>query len=653
MKTNLFKTSAFVLSLFLFASCMDDKYDLDNVDMTIGTSGDLTLPTCGTDSIVLENVMDLKDDGVVQIDPITGEFVITEEGSANIDPINIDPVNIVNVVLSDMNAVVGLYEILPVSEAMTRSVVGDLPSIDDIPHNTLKYTIEDNDGAVYDFKDGVSTSLPKEIISLDSVELADNTTLDASVSVGFGNGFSFINKVHLDSLCLSIPCGLGVSRAVYSRHTSEGRMEDMVAHRIDTVNGKIYFGVDEAGTMIGADSEIHILLTFDKAIVGQGALHFENGKISLGGECRVSGTFRVETSEFNKSAFTIDQIKSIIASGTYNEVLPKNLTFNGSASFANNTIGISRFSGGVRVSIGNINSIMLNDLPDFLNEPGVVLDLANPVVFVEVDNPMPAEATTAITLTGVYYDDPAKVEVVKTGEIKVQGGNGPCVYYLSENKEGVRIPERYNGKEVKHVATPGLKNLLKDLPSEIKVDVADITMYTEGIDIPKSYDLKVDYNIFTPLEFGEEFKLIYKGLEEGIGEDLNDVDKADTKGVRLEAVVETNLPLNLDLILNPLDKNNNNLKSDADNNNAGIVKVNKIEIEAHRGETKFSEQSITLNIVPEKGHTISEFLKKLDKFEYCAEARADGYKGKLMEDAYIKLKDIKITLVGGVSYDAN
>jgi hypothetical protein len=45
-------------------------------------------------------------------------------------------------------------------------------------------------------------------------------------------------------------------------------------------------------------------------------------------------------------------------------------------------------------------------------------------------------------------------------------------------------------------------------------------------------------------------------------------------------------------------------------------------------------------------------LGRLDKFHYRAVAEADG-EGTLKEDASIKLEDIKITLVGGISYDAN
>ena len=45
-----------VLSSCLFVSCVDEKYDLNDVDMTLGTSSDLTLPTSSTGEIILKNI---------------------------------------------------------------------------------------------------------------------------------------------------------------------------------------------------------------------------------------------------------------------------------------------------------------------------------------------------------------------------------------------------------------------------------------------------------------------------------------------------------------------------------------------------------------------------------------------------------------------
>ena len=112
MKTNcLFKFCAIVFTACFLTSCIDEKYDLDNVDMTIGTSGNLTLPTSSTGEIVLKNLMDLKEDGVVQI--INGEYFIVENGSANIPSIDITPIVINKPELSPIVANINIDAPLP------------------------------------------------------------------------------------------------------------------------------------------------------------------------------------------------------------------------------------------------------------------------------------------------------------------------------------------------------------------------------------------------------------------------------------------------------------------------------------------------------------------------------------------------------------
>lgn len=644
MKTNLFKSGAFVLSLFLFAACVDNKYDLDNVDMTIGTSGDLTLPTSSTGDILLKNLMDLKDDGVIKI--VDGAYYIVEDGSANIPRIDITPISIVKPVLSPIEASISLDNILSnLPSAVRKNVSIGGYELPDLPNFVYTYTIQDDDGAYYSLEDAVSGRVPKEVIDLTSVSFADNTTLDAKVQLNFGSGCKFINKVHLDSLTLEIPRGLNISKAVFSHWTFvDGKevLEEVDAIKIDNEKGIIVLTETDKNTMIGEDYEIHISLTFDKAVTGLGGFNFANSEVSISGIFRVNGSFRIETDDFDLEQLSVEQILSVIENRNYDEICPTKVAFLGSAEFVKD-ISVSSFSGKVKSNVGDIAPIMLNDLPDFLNEPDVVLDLANPVFFVEVDNPLPSDANTAITLSSIYTDGTPTV-VKETGNISIPA-KSKSVVCMADHFEGIEIPAQYEGLEVVPVAITNLNELLKKLPHEIKVEVADITMDINAMPIPSQYDVKVNYNIFTPLEFGDEFKLVYQGTEEGISDDLEDVDKIDTKEVHITANVETDFPLNLVLSVDVLSRTNESLKNK-------VVTVSDVVINAHKGPDATSIQPITLVIKPLEGHTIRELLENLDKFHYRAVAQADG-EGKLLESAHIKLKDIKITLKGGISYDAN
>lgn len=66
MKKNQFLGLAFLaLGSCMFVSCMDDKYDLDNLDMTIGSKVDLWLPQSSTAPVQLASFMDLDEQDFV------------------------------------------------------------------------------------------------------------------------------------------------------------------------------------------------------------------------------------------------------------------------------------------------------------------------------------------------------------------------------------------------------------------------------------------------------------------------------------------------------------------------------------------------------------------------------------------------------------
>lgn len=648
MKTNhLFKFGAFVLATCLLASCIDEKYDLDNVDMTIGTSGDLTLPTCSTGEIVLKNLMDLKEDGVVRI--VNGEYFIVEDGRANVPCINITPITISAPALSSITASIDIdKESFPVnSAARTRAGMRiggvDLPALPDFAYT---YTITDKDKAYYALDNAISSSVPKEVVELTSVTFADNTTLDAKVQISFDSEVNFVNKIHLDSLTLQIPMGLNVASASFIHwiYRDGQEVEEQVnAISIDNTTGTIILTETDEGTIVDEKHEIHIRLTFDKAITGTSGFTFENGRVSLSGIFKMNGIFRLQSDDFNLNALTLEQALKVYNTGSYDAILPTHLNFQGTASFLND-ICVTNFAGKVQAGAGDIAPIKLNNLPDFLNDPEVVLDLANPALFVEVDFPLPSSAQTSITLTSAYTDGTPPV-VKTTGSVTIPA-NAHVVFCIAGKPEEVTaMPQEYASYTVIPVFVDGLNELFKKLPDEIKVEVGDITMDTDDMPIPSKYDVKVNYSVYTPLAFGEDFALVYQGTEEGIGEDLDGLDKLDIKGLHIEATVVTNFPLKLTLSVDALDRNNKSMKG-------SVVSVDDIVINAHKGAEPTSRHPLSINIRPLKGHTMGEMLSRLYRFHYRAVAEADG-QGTLKEDASIKLEDIKITLKGGISYDAN
>ena len=636
----------FTISSLLFVSCMDKNYDLDNVDLTLGTSGDLTLPECSTAEIKLKNVMDLKDDGVVQTKD--GEFLILQDGSADVPQVEVDEISISRPTLSDINSIVSLRIDHGVG---TRSIVkaGSLPNI---PASTYWYDILPEDETSYSFDDAKG-SVPASVKAIKSVQFEDRTEVTAKVVVDFGSEHSYITTVHLDNLSLTVPNGIEVKDAKFLYTDEQGQTLEHPAWRI--ADGIIYLTSEEGSPIIiregGEVKEIDVILTVAGAVANKNGFTFNKDKseVSLQGEFRFGGTFRIMSSEFDIDALTSEQLNMIRQDGNYDRVRPESVSFSGKASF-NKDINVTKFVGTVSTDIGDIAPIELDDMPDFLNDPEVVLNLSNPTFFIRVENAIPGSAKTSVSLTGKYE---SQADITRNSEEIVIPGGGVSVICLAQNPqaEDISVPEEYKKlitaeRPLVKVKVDGLSDILKKIPQTIEVDIANLLADVEAA-VPNTYDVSVDYKIYTPLSFGRGTKLIYEGTEEDIHKDMDDAGKVDAKEVLVEAIVETVLPLDLTVSVDIEDTKGNSLKNT-------YFTVDDIVVPAHTGDkTKPSQHPITLTIKAAQEKGINTMLKNMDRVIYRAEATADDNTGNIDEDCYVILKAVKFTVKGGMSYDAN
>ncbi len=92
MKLNLKQGMAFLAVGALMTGCIDDKYDLSDIDTTVKVKVDNLVIPINIDKISLDNVIDLKDDS--KIKEIDGEYAFVEDGEFESDDIKIDAINI-------------------------------------------------------------------------------------------------------------------------------------------------------------------------------------------------------------------------------------------------------------------------------------------------------------------------------------------------------------------------------------------------------------------------------------------------------------------------------------------------------------------------------------------------------------------------------
>lgn len=641
-KTNQLVLAMFAMTSSLFVSCIDKSYDLSDVDMLVGTSGDITLPICSTDEILLSNVMDLEDDDVVQIHD--GEFFIVSDGSADVPQVDVSDISINKPTLTDINTTVAL----DITSESRKNGAFRLPGV---PDRTYTYTIQKGDETSYGYDGETSGDVPKSVISIDNVKFKENVEVDAKVAVSFGADYRYIEKVHMDNMIVSVPAGLDVVAAslVYTpKHAGVADKAPVVADKdnINNEEGWVRLTAKDEGFAID-DYDVSIHLVFNEAEVGKGGFHFDGSKVFLDGEFRIDGTFRIESVDFNTDKLTAEQRRIVESENSYDGIRPDHVSFIGDAEFVTGDIEIGKFTGKFKTDIADIAPFELNDMPDFLDDPEVVLDLANPTFFIKVNNTMADKATTAITLTSVYSDG-TKSRTRKSGEITVPAG--VRIICLAENFDGIkeRLPEAYREYKdnIVEARIEDLGGLLTKIPDEIDVDVADLVASMADVPVPSQYDVTVDYMLYTPMEFGPTLNLIYTGEEEDIHKDMEDAGKIGGKEVRITGKVTTDLPLGLTVSVDIEDMDGNSLKGK-------YFTVDNINVKPYKaGDASTHEQDITLTIKSVGENGIQQMLQNMDKVIYRAVAKADDG-GKLYENAHVKLHGLKFTVIGGITYDAN
>lgn len=94
---NYAAVGAYALGLFGLNSCLkvDDTYDLDkDIDMTITVGGDLTLPGSSTERMLLGDLLELEDDGIIKANETTGDYALIQKGESSTTSINVEKVEI-------------------------------------------------------------------------------------------------------------------------------------------------------------------------------------------------------------------------------------------------------------------------------------------------------------------------------------------------------------------------------------------------------------------------------------------------------------------------------------------------------------------------------------------------------------------------------
>lgn len=625
----------------LHTSCIDNSYDLDETDYTLGIETDITLPACSTGDIYLRSFMDLEEDGIIQYvwdeelqDSI---FCVRKSGEADIAPIRIEEIKIKKPQLSQIETNISLKDYVgAINERaynkakVTINIFGKDFEIEEKNHQTFVYELQEND-AKYEISGATANNISADLVSIEKVGFE---SVVATFSIQLHDFPPYIPYVHLDNMTLSYPTDLLISGCEFN-----GKPRDVK-------DGTIRLS-EEGGCQIKIHDGIKLELTINGLQSGKEfTFNAEEHSVNLIGKFELNGSFRIETREFDGgklsdkiNALTVQQITQF-KNGDWSSLIPTSIGVKGNADF-NNDIIIKTFTGEVKHDVGRIDPIKLDNLPDFLTDEDVVLDLDNPVLLLSVNNKIPSTIQTGFELKSNTYDTP-----VKTEEIDIDYGYN--FYYIAD-KETNTFPTSFfpDGMdiEVQRVEFTGsVPALIKKIPEQVEINVSPVKLHAQELDITQEHDVDINYEVFAPLTFGDEFMMVYSDTEQGWAKDLGEMDKLNAERLELNGKIDSDLPATLVLTLIPLDKNGN--KIDA-------LEVNDVEIEGNK-----TNQNFTLTIKAAKGHSLNDVLagkngvNQLDGIKYSAVIAGENQK-TLKKDANIRLHGINVSVKGTISYDAN
>lgn len=670
-----------VATAFALQSCFDKDYDLDNIDKTVSVNTDLTVRVGSLDTIRLRNVMDLEPDGVVQFvsDGIAGSedsiFAIIQDGEADIAPIKIEEVKI-NPTVGDISTTVNLRELMSgggSSSAPRRKTISiNLPVIGpynldvaglnqnfhyDVAPGSAKNTIDANNPSS-------KATINNDVIEIVEVGFKDNTTLTLKMRT---SGFpSWLPKLKLTNLSMTLPTALKLKNFTLKAYQN-GTLKTLSSS--SNITSNVLSLTDGNGQFVDTNKDITLSLTIDGAIKDNQSLFFNatTHEVRFGGEFEIGGTFEMSTNDIDEAKlqnYFNTQVSQATMLEVYNNgsptlapIMPTSITFTGNADFGTQGIVLKNFKGKLQHEIGDIDPLKLDDMPDFLDDPSVNLELDNPILLlcakqgINIPVEINSLKLTATTESGTQIAVTKKIDNIL--------GNSVANYFyiadkaLSAEDKAILVakyPEYANVKRIE-LQSGSVKALIEKIPDEVEIEVSPVKLdtKTEFVDITKEYDVDIEYKVFAPMKLGSNFTLVYDDEETGWAEDLEDLEDLDLDSLNFSAKAISNMPADIVLTLVPIAEDKSTINQ---------LIVTSIDVKAMA-----NNQDVKFVFKPAPGYTINDVLagndkkgvKKLDGVKYKAEIKGNSnYDGKAMpQDAYIILNDLRVSIKGNIVYDAN
>ena len=537
-------------------ACVDDNYDLDkDISMEVGIGGKyFAIPLGTTDSIRVDSLLELDDESV---------FMFMEDGTAvisKLDSVKVRVPEIQQVTLqswaSEIEPIVNEIEVPEEAQGAVGEVA--LPEKDVNSSTSIEFDEE----------------VPEELLDLNTVKFDGTPKLVIDIQF---EAPEEVAKLELMDYVIHFPEFIVFDDNRIENHclVIDGEMDVDAGYHVELDIAEFDFAENPIQE-VGSEKRLHI----DGAVTLDGQL-----RVTVRGDGTLPGTVTVGI----MPQVSIDEMK------------------------------LGEITGKVNVDIEEVNEeVDLGDIPDFLKDKDVVLDIEHPVIMLEVGNTTGVPVLADLTLTPLADGNPIENGIIELRQIEVQVADEMGEYTWSNF---FQIPDVI---QINMTAEA-------DPEAEHRFDLSH-----------GDYEMNVRYNVHVPLTFGPDLQVIYRDTIDDFNSDIKDYVKYVTEVV-MEMEVENTIPLGMVCRAVALDVDGRAL--------SGIEVSTPQPIEA-AGWDGNNTTLVRGDFTIELKETVAGTMEQLDglALEITADAN-EGVKGaSLKNNQYLRLSG-KMRIPGGITVD--
>lgn len=292
--------------------------------------------------------------------------------------------------------------------------------------------------------------------------------------------------------------------------------------------------------------------------------------------------------------------------------------------------------------LGNVN---INDVPDFLTDKDVTINLYNPVIELTTTSDIDVAGVATATLIAEDERGNEMAKVVIDGiDVKPNGTTRVCI---CKHKEGID-ETKYDQVKV----ASNLSDIVKKIPHRIncEAEVLADSKRVGTVKLGKEYTIDADVFMKAPLAFDEGAQIVYTDSIDGWNEDIDELSFADGAYIEMTTEVENKMPTYLNISAYAIDVNgkdipqssirvdvSNSVKASEDGEKAVVTPVTIKLSENEKGALK-TVDGIVFRVTAAAGEKDAQTIvgKTINAYKHTLTAR-----------------NIKVRLVGKIIADFN